>query len=226
MASAEPRADFLQQQTARLLGSHVRVVDDLRAERDHQRRGRALAVALVTCGKIFFNAIGGAAARAFLQLRVEIKFEIRFRKNIRADVAPFHHKISKLNAIALRLLHPLAHFRNRRDVRNRRARLGRAHFLFRKITVNEQMHDAQMIFLHAAQIGFPAAARIGDGLRVVDIHAFLQAMPRQRPIHRACVHVNVAERLRHELGVRALAARARAVNGDYNVFQIRKSFKC
>jgi len=55
----------------------------------------------------------------------------------------------------------------------------------------------------------------------VDIHALLQAMPRQRAIHRARVHVNVAERLRHELGVRALAARARAVNGyDNRLFQI------
>ena len=87
------------------------------------------------------------------------------------------------------------------------------------------MHDAQMIFFHAAQIGFPAAARIGDGLRVVDIHALLQAMPRQRAIHRARVHVNVAELLRHELGVRALAARARAVNRNDNrmFFQIKKS---
>ena len=47
-------------------------------------------------------------------------------------------------------------------------------------------------------------------------------MPRQRAIHRARVHINVAERLRHELGVRALAARARAVNGDDNrLFQIQ-----
>ena len=32
-------------------------------------------------------------------------------------------------------------------------------------------------------------------------------MPRQGAIHRAGVHVNVAQRLGHELGVRALAAR-------------------
>src|SRR5665213_4396621 len=79
------------------------------------------------------------------------------------------------------------------------------------------MHRAQMAFrLDTFQRRFPPAAKRGDGLRVVDLHAFLEAMPRQRAIHRARVHVNVAERLGHELRVRALAARARAVNGDYN----------
>ena len=54
------------------------------------------------------------------------------------------------------------------------------------------------------------------------VHVFLQAMPRQRAIHRAGVHINVAERAGHELGVGALAARARAVNGNDNrmFFQI------
>jgi hypothetical protein len=54
----------------------------------------------------------------------------------------------------------------------------------------------------------------------VRINFIFQAMPRQRAIHRTRVHINVAERFRHELRVRALAARARAVNGDYNIFQI------
>ena len=129
--------DFGDENSARLLRSHVRIVDDLRAERNHQRRGRALAVALVTRSEIFLNAIGGAAARAFFQLRVEVKFEIRFGKNIRADVAAFHHQISKLNAIALRVFHPLAHFWNGGDVRNCRARFRRANFFFRKIIFNE-----------------------------------------------------------------------------------------
>jgi hypothetical protein len=98
----------------------------------------------------------------------------------------------------------------------------RADFFFRKIIFHQQMHRAQMIFLHAFERRFPFAAKRGDGLRVVDIHAFLQAMPRQRAIHRARVHINVAERLRHELRVRALAARARAVNGNDNrLFQIQ-----
>ena len=81
------------------------------------------------------------------------------------------------------------------------------------------MHRAQSIFLDAFQFRFPFAAQRGDGLRVVHVHFLFQAKPRQRAIHRACVHVNVAQRARNELGVRALAARARAVNGDdYRIF--------
>jgi len=79
-----------------------------------------------------------------------------------------------------------------------------------------------MIFLHALQRRFPFAAERGDGLGVIHVRFLLEAMPRQRAIHRAGVHIDVAERLRHELGVRALAARARAVNRyDNGIFRIQ-----
>src|ERR1022692_712869 len=57
---------------AGLLRRHVGIVDDLRAERNHQRRGGALAVPLVTGGKIFVHAVSGAAARALIQVRVQV----------------------------------------------------------------------------------------------------------------------------------------------------------
>jgi len=48
----------------------------------------------------------------------------------------------------------------------------------------------------------------------------LDAKPRECAIHRAGVDVNIPERLGDQLGVGAFAARARAVNGDYDwVFQ-------
>ena len=58
----------VEQQSARLLRSHVGIVDDLRAQRDHQRRDGALAVALVARGEIFIHAIGGAARGTLFQL--------------------------------------------------------------------------------------------------------------------------------------------------------------
>ena len=108
----------------------------LAPERNHQRRGGALAVALVARGEVFLHAFGGPAARALLQLRVEVILEIRFGKNIRADVAAFHDQIAELDALALRLLHPLAHFGHRRDVRHRGADFRRADFLGRIIAVH------------------------------------------------------------------------------------------
>ena len=110
---------------------------------NHQRRDRALAVALVARGEIFIHAVGGAARGTLVQFRVEIKFEIRFGKNIRADVAAFHHQIAELQALALAFDHPLAHFRHGGDVRDRGAGFRRADFLFGIIAVHEQMHRAQ-----------------------------------------------------------------------------------
>src|SRR5208283_4552932 len=83
--------------------------------------------------------------------------------------------------------------------------------------IHEQPHAGA----HADQRRFPFAARSGDGLGVLHVNPAFQAIPRQRAIHRAGVHVNVAERPGHELRVRALAARARAINGDDNrLFQV------
>src|SRR6266446_3577606 len=50
---------------AGLVRGHLRVVDDLGPQRDHERRGGALAVAQVSRGQIFLHALGGAAPGAF-----------------------------------------------------------------------------------------------------------------------------------------------------------------
>ena len=83
-----------------------------------------------------------------------------------------------------------------------------ADFLFGIIAAHEQAHPA----VRAFQLRLPFAARGGDGLGVMHVNPVFQAMPRQRAIHRAGVHINVAQCLGHKLRVRALAARARAIN--------------
>ena len=214
----KPRPDFLQNQPARLLRRQVRVVDDLCAERHHQRRNGALAVALVARGEIFIHAVGGAAARALLQFCVEIELEIRFGKDIRADVAAFHHQIAEFEALALAFDHPLAHLRHGGDVRHGGAGFGGADFLFGIITADEQARLAQAVLFRADQFRFPFAAGGGDGLGVIHVNPLPEAMPGERAIHRAGVHINIAERLGDELRIRALAAGARAINGDDNGF--------
>ena len=151
-----------------------------------------------------------------------VKFVIRLRKNIRADVAALHYEIAELDAIALRFLHPLADIRHGGHVRHGGGGFRHADFLFGKIIVHQQAHGLQAVGFGADELGFPAAARIGDGFFVVHIHVHEQAMPGQRAIHRAGVHVNIVQGLGHELGVCALAAGARAVNGNDNrmLFQI------
>jgi len=68
---------------------------------------------------------------------------------------------------------------------------------------------------------FEFAERGRNGFGFVHVDFVLQAMPRERAIHRAGVDVNIAERLGDQLGVGALAARARAVDGNDDwVFQI------
>ena len=177
-AFSEPLAQLRQYQPARLLRRQRRIVYHLGAERNHQRGHGPLAVPLVAHRQVFVHAIRGSAGGTFGQRGVEIKFIVRFRKNIRADVAPFHYQVAELDAFALGLFHPRAHFRNCRDVRNGGGGLRRANFFFRKIAVHEQMHRAQAVFLDAFQFRFPFAAKRGDSLRVVDLHALLQAMPR------------------------------------------------
>src|SRR5436190_16665232 len=65
--------DVFDNEPARLVGSHLGVIDDSRAEGDHQRGGGALAVALVAGGEIFIHALGVAALRALVQVCVEVK---------------------------------------------------------------------------------------------------------------------------------------------------------
>ena len=201
---------------ARLLRGHAGIVDDLRAERDHQRRDGALAVALVARGEVFIHAVGGAPRRALGQRRVEVKLVIGLGKNIRADVAAFHHEVAEPDAVPLRIFHPLADIRHGGDVRHGGGGLRHADFLLGKIIIYQQTHRAQAVLLGALQFRLPLAARGGDGFFVVHVHVLEQAMPRQRAIHRAGVHINVAERLGHELGIRALAAGAGAVNRNDN----------
>ena len=62
----------------------------------------------------------------------------------------------------------------------------------------------------------PFAARGGDGFGFVHVDFLLEAMPGKRAIHRAGIDVNIAERLGDQFGIGALAARAGAINGDYN----------
>ena len=81
------------------------------------------------------------------------------------------------------------------------------------------MHRSQAVFLDAFQLRFPFAARHRDRLLLAHIHMFLQAIPRQGAIHCPRVHINIIQRARHELRVRALAARTRPINGNDNIFQ-------
>ena len=46
------------------------------------------------------------------------------------------------------------------------------------------------------------------------IDPILQAVPGQRAVHRAGIHINVVERLRHELRISAFAAGAGTVDGN------------
>ena len=48
----------------------------------------------------------------------------------------------------------------------------------------------------------------------MEINPAFEAIPRQRAIHRAGVHIDKTKRLGHELRVRALATRARAINSN------------
>ena len=63
------------------------------------------------------SAFGRTPFRSFMNAGIEIKFKIRFGKNIRADIASFHHQIAKLNAFALLEFHPFADFGKGGDVR-------------------------------------------------------------------------------------------------------------
>ena len=68
VALTEPFANFFNDHAAGLFRRHVGVVDDLGAERHHQRRGGALAVALVAGGEVFLHAFRRAALGAFVQV--------------------------------------------------------------------------------------------------------------------------------------------------------------
>src|ERR1035438_6448037 len=60
-----PLLDVRQDHPAGLLRGHLRVIDDLGPERDHQRRCGALAVALIARREVLLDAIRRPAARAF-----------------------------------------------------------------------------------------------------------------------------------------------------------------
>src|SRR5207248_1544784 len=64
------------------------------------------------------------------------------------------------------------------------------------------------------QLGFPAAARGRYGFWILYVDSVLQAVPSQGSIHRAGIDMNEIERFGHELRVGALAAGARAIDGD------------
>jgi hypothetical protein len=77
------------------------------------------------------------------------------------------------------------------------------------------------VAVFAFEGGFPFAEGGVDGFGFVDVDFVLDAIPGERAIHRAGVHVNKTKGFGDELGVGALAARACAVNGDDDwVFQI------
>src|ERR1051325_9791903 len=196
--------------SARLLGGHLRVVDDLRAKGDYQGRGGPLAVALVAGGQVLLDAIGRPAARAFRQVRIEVVFEVGLRKNVGADVAAFHDQVAEFDALALRFLHPLTDFRHGRDVRDRRADLRRPDLLGRIIAIHLQIDMA----VHALERGFPTAASSSDRSRVMHINLLLETIPGQRAIHRPGIDMDEPQRLGNELRVGALAAGAGAVDGD------------
>ena len=59
----QPAVDFRQDQAARLFGGHLRVVDDLGPQGDHQRRRRPLAVALIARREILLHSVRRATAR-------------------------------------------------------------------------------------------------------------------------------------------------------------------
>src|SRR5215469_8328077 len=87
IASArESFLDIFDDESACLFRGHPGVVDHFSAERDHQRRGGALAVTLIAVGQIFIHAFGGPPFGTLIQVRVEIKLEICFRKNVGADI--------------------------------------------------------------------------------------------------------------------------------------------
>ena len=105
-------------------------------------------------------------------------------------------------------------FLNRGDVWHGGADLGRADFPFRMVAIHQQPRPA----IDALQPGLPFAQQRRHGFGVVHIRLFLQAIPGQRPIHRASIDINVAERLGDELRIGALAAGARAVDGNDDRF--------
>jgi hypothetical protein len=74
------------------------------------------------------------------------------------------------------------------------------------------VHVAVLVF----ERWFESAERCGNGFGFVRVDFVLHAIPRERAIHRAGVDVNIAKRLGDQLGIGALAACARAVNGYDN----------
>ena len=99
----QPCLNVFDQQPARLIARHVRVVDHFRAKRDHQWRCGTLAVTLIARSEVLIYAFSHTTFRALFKMRVEVILVVRLRKNIRADVATFHHQIAELDAIPLRL---------------------------------------------------------------------------------------------------------------------------
>jgi hypothetical protein len=70
------------------------------------------------------------------------------------------------------------------------------------------------VIVNASQLCLPTSAGGSNGLRVLDIHPVLQAVPGKGPVHRACVNVHEAQGLGYQFGVGALAAGAGAINGN------------
>src|SRR5207247_10570687 len=99
----QPFPHFTDDEAARLLRGQVGVVDHPRAERDHERRGRALAVPLIADGQVLLNAFRRAALDALIQRRVEVKLEPGLRANVPCDTAPFHDQVAELHALTLAL---------------------------------------------------------------------------------------------------------------------------
>src|SRR5581483_6892381 len=166
--------DVLEDEGAGFLRGQGRGVDDAGAEGDHERGGGARAVALVAGGEILADAFRGAAAAAGVKTSVKIEFEIRFRKDVRADVAPFHDEVAELDTFALMVFHPFAHGGHGGDMRDGSADLGAAYLFSRIVAIHEKAHGVVAAF----KGGFPFAAQRGHRRGVVRINFFLQAMPR------------------------------------------------
>src|SRR5439155_17663264 len=143
---------------------------------------------------------------------IQIKFEVSFGKNVRANITSFHDQVAELNALALLFLPPFTDLRHSGHVRNGSAGLRRSNFLLWIVALNEQAN----VIINADQRGLPASASLPDGFCVVNINPLLQTMPGEGPIHRAGIDIDIAEGSSELLRTGTLAAGAGPVDGDDN----------
>ena len=78
--------------------------------------------------------------------------------------------------------------------------------------------------LYICQRSLPSATCRRHRLGVLGVNTLPETMPRQRAIHRAGIHMNETQRLGDQLGVGALAARARAINGNDDGVYLHNSY--